>query len=46
MDINDVRGLSTLVALLAFVGVCYWAFSKKRKSRFDDAAQLPFAEDD
>ncbi len=46
MDINDIRGLSTLFALLAFLGVCYWAFSRKRKAKFEEAAQLPFAEDD
>lgn len=45
MDINDLRGLATVFALIAFIGVCLWAYSSKRKSDFDDAAQLPFADE-
>ena len=45
MDINDLRGLSTLFLLLSFLGLCFWAYSKKRKSYFDDAANLPFADE-
>ncbi|MBU3672069.1 MAG: cbb3-type cytochrome c oxidase subunit 3 [Sinobacteraceae bacterium] len=40
-----LRGLATLLAMLAFVGVCVWAYSRKRRSRFDAAAQLPLEED-
>ena len=43
MDINDLRGLSTLFLMVAFIGLCFWAYSSKRKKTFDDAAQLPFA---
>ncbi len=32
--------------MIAFFGVCIWAYSKKRKSDFDEAANLPFADDD
>jgi cytochrome c oxidase cbb3-type subunit 4 len=46
MDINDLRGLSTAFLLLAFVGLCFWAYSKKRKSSFDEAANLPFADEE
>ena len=46
MDINTLRGLSTVFALLAFIGVCLWAYSKKRKDDFDEAANLPFADDE
>jgi len=45
MDINDLRGLSTLFLLLSFLGLCFWAYSKKRKPYFDDAANLPFADE-
>ena len=45
MDINDLRGLSTAFLLFAFVGLCVWAFSKKRKKSFDEAANLPFADE-
>ncbi|WP_370979094.1 cbb3-type cytochrome oxidase subunit 3 [Agaribacterium sp. ZY112] len=46
MDINTVRGLSTVFVLIAFIGVCWWAFSPKRKKKFDEAANLPFADEE
>lgn len=46
MDINTLRGLSTLLLLVAFLGLCFWVYSGKRKKHYEEAAQLPFAEDD
>ena len=46
MDINDFRAWHTLVLLLTFVGVVLWAYGKRRKAPFDEAANLPFADDD
>lgn len=46
MDINTLRGLITVVLLFAFIGVTLWAYSSKRKKSFDEAAQLPFADDE
>ena len=46
MDINTLRGLATVFALTAFLAVCFWAYSGKRTKDFDDAANLPFADDD
>jgi cytochrome c oxidase cbb3-type subunit 4 len=45
MDINTLRGLSTLFLLLAFLGLVFWAYSGKRKKEFDEAADLPFADE-
>jgi cytochrome c oxidase cbb3-type subunit 4 len=45
MDINDLRGLSTLFLLLAFVGLVVWAYGRKQKASFDEAANLPFADE-
>ncbi|MBJ9975355.1 cbb3-type cytochrome c oxidase subunit 3 [Pseudomonas sp. S75] len=45
MDIGTIRGLGTLVVLLAFVGLALWVFSPRRKQAFDEATQLPFADD-
>ena len=39
-------GLGTVFAFVAFIGVCIWAYSSKRKQAFEEAANLPFAEDD
>jgi len=45
MDINTLRGISTLLMLLAFMGVCFWAYNSKRKDALNDAALIPFADD-
>ena len=47
MDIiNDLRSIMTVVSLLTFLGIIWWAFSGKNRGRFEEAANLPFAEDD
>ena len=46
MDINDLRGLSTLFLMISFIGLCIWAYSSKRKPHFDEAANLPFADEE
>ena len=38
MDINDLRSLITVLGLLCFLGICYWAYSKHAKAGFDEAA--------
>ncbi len=43
--LNNLRGFSTVLVMIAFAGVCWWAFSPRRKKRFEDAANLPFVED-
>jgi cytochrome c oxidase cbb3-type subunit 4 len=44
MDIGTVRGLITLLLMLAFIGLVVWAYSKRRKADFDEMAQMPFRE--
>ena len=46
MDINDFRGLVTGLLLVSFIGLCFWAYSSKRKADFDEAANLPFADEE
>jgi cytochrome c oxidase cbb3-type subunit 4 len=46
MDINDLRGLSTVFLMVTFFGLCIWAYSSKRKKSFDEAANLPFADEE
>jgi cytochrome c oxidase cbb3-type subunit IV len=45
MDIGTLRGLGTALVLIAFIGVAMWAYSSRRKKDFDEAANLPFADD-
>ena len=42
MDLNTVRGLLTLLFLVAFIGIIVYAWSSRNKKRFDEAAKLPF----
>jgi len=46
MDINTLRGISTIFVMIAFLAICLWAYSSNRKQDFDDAANLPFQDDD
>ena len=45
MDINTLRGISTIVVMVVFIGICLWAYSGSKKKDFDDAANLPFEDD-
>lgn len=46
MDINDIRSFFTILGLLCFVAICFWAYSKHARAGFEEAAQLPFSDDD
>jgi cytochrome c oxidase cbb3-type subunit 4 len=46
MDYSLIQSLWTVVVMVLFVGIVIWAWSGKRKHRFDEAAQLPFDEED
>jgi cytochrome c oxidase cbb3-type subunit 4 len=45
MDMNTFRGVMTIVLMVAFIGMIFWAYSSKRKPDFDEAANLPFADE-
>ena len=40
-----VRGLLTAALFAAFVALCFWAWSAKRRQDFAAAAQLPLEDD-
>lgn len=44
-DSNILPIISTLLMVPAIIGIAWWAFAPRRKKRFDDAAQLPFADE-
>jgi cytochrome c oxidase cbb3-type subunit 4 len=46
MDINDIRSAMTVIMFVLFLGIVFWAYSSKRKRAFDEAARLPFEEDE
>lgn len=46
MDVNTIRGLITLVLMLAFLGMVAWLVFGTRARDFDAAARLPLHDDD
>jgi cytochrome c oxidase cbb3-type subunit 4 len=40
-----LHSIGTVLAFLAFIAICIWAYSPSKKKQFDDAAQLPFDEE-
>lgn len=45
MDINVFRGILSVILMIAFGWIVFWAYSKHQKKSFDEAANLPFADD-
>ena len=45
MDMGTFRGVLTLVLMLLFIGLVVWAFSRRRRKDFEEAAQLPLEDD-
>jgi len=46
VDMVLLRGLALLILIAAFVALCFWAWSKKRKADFERLSRLPLEEDD
>jgi len=46
VDQGTLQGIGTVLAMVAFVGICWWAFSRHKKKDFDEASRLPFTEDE
>lgn len=46
MDIDLLRSLFTVLALVTFVVIVAWAWSGSNRERFEGAARLPLLEDD
>jgi len=46
LTVNDLRTLITTLSFIVFAAIVFWAWSGRQRARFDEAAQLPFADDD
>jgi cytochrome c oxidase cbb3-type subunit 4 len=46
MDTNDMRIAVMLLGLVLFLGIWAWAWSSRRREAFDEAAHLPFLDDE
>ncbi|VVO61634.1 cbb3-type cytochrome oxidase subunit 3 [Pseudomonas fluorescens] len=40
-----IRGLGTVVVMVAFIGLTLWVFNSKRTPQFAEARLLPFADE-
>ena len=44
--INLIRIIFTVLSFVCFLLIAFWAYSKTSKKQFDEAANLPFADDE
>lgn len=44
-DLNLARSIVTVLAFATFIGICWWAYGRDRRSHFDDAARVPLDDD-
>ncbi|WP_317203299.1 cbb3-type cytochrome c oxidase subunit 3 [Janthinobacterium sp.] len=43
---DSASSVMTVISFITFIGIMWWTFITHRRSDFDVAAQLPFADDD
>ena len=46
LDLNLVRSVLTVIVVVAFAAIVWWAYGPSRRERFERDALLPFQEDD
>jgi cytochrome c oxidase cbb3-type subunit 4 len=46
MDIGTIHSIWTVLLFVSFIGIVVWAYSKRRKTSFDEAANLVFADEE
>ena len=44
--VSDARSIVTLVCMVTFIGIVIWASSSRRAQDFEEAAMLPFADEE
>ena len=45
MNSGTLSGIVTVVFIAVFIGIVWWAYSKRNRQDFEDAGRLPFEED-
>jgi cytochrome c oxidase cbb3-type subunit 4 len=44
-SITALRILATLASFAAFLGIAWWAYSRRNRERFEEDARIPFQQD-
>lgn len=45
MDYGTFKGILTIIVMVVFFGIVWWAYSKRTTDRFDEAANVIFDDD-
>jgi cytochrome c oxidase cbb3-type subunit 4 len=45
-DLGLLRGAITLLTLLTFIGICWWAYRPGNRARFEEDGMLAFGEEE
>jgi cytochrome c oxidase cbb3-type subunit IV len=45
MDINDIRSIVTALGFVTFLWLVKWAYSRRNRDAFSEAANLPFLDE-
>ena len=46
MDINTLRIIATRACLVTFLGILGWVYARRNRAGFDEAARIPFQQED
>ena len=46
MDADDLRAALTVVSFVTFIAIVWWAYSARRKRRFEEEARSIIEDDD
>jgi cytochrome c oxidase cbb3-type subunit 4 len=45
-DLGILRGLITLITLVTFLGICWWAYRPENRARFEEDGWLAFGDEE
>ncbi|MBO9644047.1 MULTISPECIES: CcoQ/FixQ family Cbb3-type cytochrome c oxidase assembly chaperone [Pseudacidovorax] len=45
MDLTTLRSIATVVCFVLFLGIVAWAYARRNRAGFEEAARLPFEQD-
>ena len=46
MNFTLLSSIVTVISMLVFIGIIYWAFSAKNKARFEEIGRMPIDNED